>query len=711
MLFVKYGAIVYGSPSGAHRNLQMIELDQEAANTLAICFSPESAVIIGASTNPMKFGGRALKYCLERGYRGRLYPVNARNDIVQGMPAWSSVADLPESPDIAVIAVPASQVRESLIAAGKKGVKVAVIYGAQFAEAGPEGATRQEELLAIAQQHGMRLIGPNCMGVMSLTSGFIASFTTAPEHHDGHGWPDIGTLSVASQSGAVGIQMFAQLRDRGIGMANWISTGNQADIDVADAIAYFAADDATKSIAVYMEDASRGLKLVQALERARIARKPVVVLKVGTTPLGGVAAAGHTASLYVEDRVVGDLFAQYGVLRAGSINELIDLAAACNTGILPASNRVTAVSVSGGGAVMISDAAERGGLELPEHPEGATDALKEVNPFVNDRNPIDISAPSMSNMAITGGHLKWGLKQGQATMLGYISHVPMVPRTRAGIMPRLLELSGNHHDQLIALAGNFHEEDLKALVSSGIAVFDDPTSATEAVAKLVNAGKCLGRDPVKPETSRPIRLQARVVLEYAGIAMARDIAVASREDALAAQAAHGEIVLKLSARSLHHRTELGGVIAGLKTKAEVNNAYDDLVARIAANKADHPGLEIVAQKMFHGVEMLVGVRRDPYFGPMILLKSGGTMCELLDDITYRKTPVTRRDIEEMIDSVKFARMLDGWRGAPPVNRESLVDVLARLALVAAELPSLEINPLIVTTGGSVGVDLVTGGEQ
>ena len=309
----------------------------------------------------------------------------------------------------------------------------------------------------------MRMIGPNCMGVISLASGFVASFTSAPEHNDGNGWPDVGSVSVASQSGAVGIQMFAQLRDRGLGTGQLDSRPeNQADIDVADAVAFYAGDPATRSIAVYMEDASRGLKLLEALELARRARKPVVALKVGTTPQGGKTAAGHTAAMYVEDRLVDDLFTQYGVLRAHSVNELIDLVAACNAGVVPDSPNVAAVSVSGGGAVMISDAASKAGLNLVDYPADALAALNATNSFVNDRNPIDISAPSMSNMEITGGHLKWGLERGQPTMIGYISHVPLVPRTRSAIMPQLLSFRDAHPDQLIAIAANMHVEDRKA---------------------------------------------------------------------------------------------------------------------------------------------------------------------------------------------------------------------------------------------------------
>ena len=479
------------------------ELIESQYRKLRMAFEPATAAIVGASSDPKKFGGRALKFCLERQFRGTLYPVNANADEVQGVRAYRSIADLPQAPDITVIAVPAPLVLESLVAAGERGTGIAIVYGAMFAESGEEGRARQQELVAVARHHGMRLIGPNCMGVISLRSGFVASFTTAPEHHGGNGWPELGSVSVVSQSGAVGIQMFAQLRDRGLGLANWISTGNQADIDVADCIAYFAEDAATRTIAVYMEDASRGLKLMQALEKARVARKPVVILKVGTTPEGGFAAAGHTAAMYVEDRVIDNLFRQYGVLRARSVNELIDLVAACNSAVVPSSPEVAAISVSGGGAVMISDAAARHGLVLPEYDRQSLRALKETNSFVNDRNPIDISAPSMSDMAITAGHLEFGLAQPMPTMVGYISHIPLVPRTRKEIMPRLVALGQKYRHKLIAIAMNADAQDRKELVRSGIAVFDDPVVAWPGLRKT--ATDALGRSPARRRQQRQRR--------------------------------------------------------------------------------------------------------------------------------------------------------------------------------------------------------------
>lgn len=687
----------------------MLELDKSEFGKLEMCFRPQSAAIIGASTDPMKFGGRALKFCLERGYAGRLYPVNAHNEIVQGIEAYRSISDLPEAPDIAVIAVPAASVRENLIAAGEKGASIAIVYGAQFAESGAEGRVRQDELLRIAKEHDMRMIGPNCMGVISLASGFVASFTSAPEHHEGNGWPVAGDISVASQSGAVGIQIFAQLRDRGLGLANWISTGNQADIDICDAIAFYADDPATKTIAVYMEDASRGLKLVQALELARQARKPVVVLKVGTTPQGGEAATGHTASVYVEDRVVEDLFRQFGVLRAGSVNEMIDLVAACNARAIPSSPEVAAVSVSGGGAVMISDAAARNGLELPEYPVDALAGLKETNSFVNDRNPIDISAPSMSNMEITGGHLKWGLERDPQTMLGYISHVPLVPRTRDGIMSQMLTFQASHPDKLIAIAANLESEDRADLVRSGIAVFDDPTVMTEAVAKLVRTGKSFEKPSTAPlpPGEQAESLDAVVdILRETGIEVLTDAPVKSAKEAVSTLEDHKTIVLKLTAAGLKHRTELDGVRTNLSVPAAVEAAYGELAKLAEEHAGNWPDIHVTWSPHINGVEVLLAARSDPHFGPLVMLGSGGILCELLHDLKYRKPPFGEGEAHAMIREIRAERMLAGWRGAGPVNRDALAKLLVRMSKVADRLPSLEINPLFVTADRLVAADLV-----
>ena len=605
---------------------------------------------------------------------------------------------------MAVIAVPAPLVRDSLLESAEKGVKIAVIYGARFAEIGAEGQARQDEMVAIARRHGMRLVGPNCLGLVSLATGFVATFASAPDHHEGNGWPEVGSVSVASQSGGVGMQIFAQLRDRGLGLANWISTGNQADIDVADAIAYFAGDDKTATIAIYMEDASRGVKLAQALELARRARKPVVIYKVGTTPEGGAVSAGHTAAMYVEDRMLNDVFKQYGVLRASSINDLIELVAACDAGKMPGNNDVAIISCSGGAAVMMTDLAVQRGLNLIDFPDDALAELKAVNSFVNDRNPIDISAPSMSDMAVTGGHLKWGLERNAPTMIGYMSHAPFVPKTRQAIVEQLLTFGESYPDKLIALAANFFPEDRKALARSGVAVFDDPAVATEAVARLVRAGQAFAKADTWPAVSEEAG-DLPALLAAAGIETVAERAVATLEEA--GRYLHGLSVLKLKAASLAHRTEIGGVITGIATPADLQAAFANLQRQMAQYAADYPDLHITISPQLQGVEVIIGVRQDEYFGPLVMLGSGGVNCEIFNDLSYRKAPFGKEDARAMVDAMQIAPMLAGWRGAPAVNRQALERVLLALSARAPRLPGFEINPLIVTESGVVAVDLVT----
>ena len=274
-------------------------------------------------------------------------------------------------------------------------------------------------------------------------------------------------------------------------------------------------------------------------------------------------------------------------------------------------------------------------------------------------------------MAITGGHLKWGTERSQATMLGYISHVPLVPRTRGAIMPQLLSLRENHPDELVAIAGNFHAEDRKALVQSGVAVFDDPTVATEAVAKLVAAGQAFEKPVCTPSVPETKTSDVGAALEEAGVVMVSATPVATETEALAALEHHGTVVLKLAASGLEHRTELDGVHVGLQTPDAVRAAFASLSAAMTRHAEQYPDLHIRAEPMVRGVEMLVGTRSDPHFGPLVLLGSGGAHCELFDDVVYAKAPVAADEARGMIAAVRAERMLDGWRGAPAVDREAL----------------------------------------
>ena len=316
----------------------------------------------------------------------------------------------------------------------------------------------------------------------------------------------------------------------------------------------------------------------------------------------------------------------------------------------------------------------------------------------------------MSNMQITGGHLKWGAERGKSTMLGYISHVPLVPRTRRGIMPQLLTLAESRSDQLVAIAGNFHAEDRKHLVRSGVAVFDDPVAATRAVAKLVRAGRAFSFPEQDPHPAASTAVDVRRALSLAGIWLVPESTILNENDTQAALEEHGSIALKIRAPGLCHKTELGGVEIGIDCAEQARRAYARLAARAAEHAGEYPGSRITASPMVEGVEIFVGTRHDPHFGPLVMVGSGGTMCELFDDTKYAKTPISRDTAESMIASIRVAPMLDGWRGSPAVDKGALLDAVVALSGMAAELPSLEFNPLIATPAGVACVDLLIHGE-
>jgi acyl-CoA synthetase (NDP forming) len=369
---------------------------------------------------------------------------------------------------------------------------------------------------------------------------------------------------------------------------------------------------------------------------------------------------------------------------------------------------------------MISDAAAKHGLVLPPWRQETLAGLRAANPFVNARNPIDISAPSMSDMNVTAGHLEAGVDEGCPTMLGYISHVPLVPRTRASIMPRLLELPMRRPGTLVAVAMNAHPEDRKALVRAGMAVFDDPVAATEAVGRLVATGRAFERAPVDlaaPQRSNSVdAIPARDLLARAGIAMLDDVTVATAEAAVTAAAdLPGRVVLKLSAPGLWHRTELHGVRTGLGDATAVRAAFIDLAAEAETLAPRFPGIGIILQPMIEdGIEILVGVRHDPHFGLVVTAATGGTQVELWDDLTYRKAPIDAEQADGMVKSLRGAPLLDGFRGTARADRAALVAAIVHLSQLAqdadAGFRSLEINPLFVRPEGLgvVGADLVVG---
>src|SRR4051794_22235861 len=338
---------------------------------------PRSVAIIGASDEPARIGGRPIAYMKERGFAGPLWPVNPKRAMVQGLPAFASVAALPEAPDVAIIAVPAAMAIDTLDELGRKGCRAVICFTAGFAEMDESGAAAQERLTAVARQHGIRLLGPNCLGVFNDAIRFYGTFTASFEK----GWPVPGRIGVASQSGAYGTHIFAAALDRGLGMQTVITTGNEAEVALGDVLGWMAQAPEVDVICAYAEGIREREKFLAALALARANRKPIVMMKVGRSKLGGAAAQSHTASIAGDDAVTQAVLDEFGVVRARTTEEMLDIAYAAARRIYPAKNTLGVLTVSGGAGVLISDAAEQAGVPMPPMPEAAQAKLRALIPF------------------------------------------------------------------------------------------------------------------------------------------------------------------------------------------------------------------------------------------------------------------------------------------------------------------------------------------
>lgn len=702
------------------------------ANSLDAIFNPGTVAIIGASTDPMRFGGLPVHYSKIRGFAGRICPVNARADEVQGLTAFPAVRDIDGPVDCAVVSVPAASVMEALEECAEKGVRAAVIFSSGYAEIGDEGRAEQDRIAALGRDANMRIVGPNCMGAFDLHSGFIATFTSAFQHFDGEGWPDSGPVGIVSQSGAVGVHVMVQLRDRGVGMSKWLTTGNQSDVAVADGIAHLAADDNTRVIVAYMEGCPDGDALVAALKAARAAGKPVLALKVGATEAGAAAAASHTASLAGADAVFDAVFRQHNVYRAPTFPELIDVAAGCAMGAFPKGNRVGVVSMSGGVGVLMADAAADAGVDLPPMPQAVQDALTDIVPFAAPRNPVDTAAPGMVDMTIAPNFADIVAAGGEVDALAiFMSHLGHVKRREAELIEHFSALRRKHPDMPMAFAIALPPHLRKIFEADGYFLCEDPTAAIRALGALARIGQGLRRvaadDPLPAlpaSTSAPLlshstatppggsitEHEALALLGAAGLPVVEQCLAASADEAASHATALGfPVVLKIASPDIAHKSDIGGVLLNLDTADAARAGFDTLTRRGAENAPDArlDGV-IVAPMVTGGVETILGVQRDPVFGPVVMFGIGGVFVEVYRDVAFRVAPFGPAEARAMIDEVKGAALLRGARGRPPADIDALADALSLLSVYAHAqrdtIETIDINPFLALPEGGIAVD-------
>jgi acyl-CoA synthetase (NDP forming) len=683
--------------------------------TLDDLLNPRSIAIVGASDDPTRIGGRPLSHMINQRFDGGIYPVNPKRDRVQGLRAYPTLLDIDGDVDFVLVAVPAPMVAGQVRAAAAKNARTVMVFSSGFAETGDQGTAMQDEITTIARETGVRVIGPNCLGAFNAETRFYPTFTSTIDRAT----PVPGGISIASQSGAYGSHIYMASHMRGLGIRYWLTTGNEADLHVAEVIRLLAERDDVHTIMAYAESIKDGPMLAEALEIARGRRTPVIFMKVGRSEVGAEAASSHTASLAGEDAIYDAILRQHGAWRVQSTEEMLDIAYACRPRIYPTGRRLGLVTISGGAGVLMADAAADHGLDVAPMPEDAQAELKQILPFAAPRNPVDVTAQFFNDLSIVPRFTKAMLDRGgYDALIGFWTSVAGSPVLGDPLLAHLTDTMKDYRNRLFLHVMLTPEEMRERYDAAGFPSFEDPTRAIVAMAALMTFGIAFakGTAPVPDIPEFPPlpggalgEHEAKAVLAAAGLPVVGDILAGSATEAVAAARETGaSVAMKIASPDILHKTEAGGV----KLDVAVENAAATYDAIIASAHAYAPDARIdgvlVSPMVAGGVECILGARTDPVFGPVVLFGLGGVFTEVLKDVSFRRAPFGKGTALEMVEELKGVALLKGVRGQPPADLEALAQAISRLSLFAAAhgdaIDSVEMNPLRTMPDGCLALD-------
>ena len=696
----------------------------ETPMNLNTLFNPQSIAIVGATQDTRRAGGQPLHSLTHLGYAGEVYAVNPRYTEIEGRPCYASVDALPGRCDLAVIAVPATEVPNTIEACGRKGIGYAVILSAGFREIGERGAALEARLQAALKNSGVRAVGPNCIGLMNLRSRVLAGFGAAFRKNDWRGGP----VAMISQSGGFAYSIMTFCDEAGIGFDHMVSTGNESSLNTLDFIEYFLDDEQTHLIAVYMEGINNGRRLRALGRRALEIGKPIAVWKVGNTRAGSRAAVSHTANLTEDYDYYRDAFREGGFIEIREIYDLIDAARVFRARKRPRGNRVAIVTTSGGAGVLITDACEHANLTLPEMTAPTLAALKPVLPdFASTANPIDVTAAIAQKEPEFSAATQAVLDDPNVDMLFLRSYpgrdAPVWAQNFAAVA------TASAKPILISLTGTVRESSawLPTLDAAGVPWFEAPSRLVYAASVLNEFTRKCERTGVRSRETRVVakqslplnaaegldELQGKACLEAYGIATPKRLFIdAGEEGALESCELKFPVVLKVVSPDLPHKTEAGGVRISIANIIVLKQEVTTMQKRVKAYKPDVRIRGWLIEEMAQGVELIVGALNNPSFGPLVMVGMGGVYAELFKDVARRYAPFDVDAARELVLSLKAARILQGYRGKPACDIKALAEVVSRVSWLIADhadqLAEVEINPLIVGKGGAgaVAVDAV-----
>jgi acyl-CoA synthetase (NDP forming)/GNAT superfamily N-acetyltransferase len=693
------------------------EATAEAASIAAI-LRPGSIAVVGAGRHPGNVGHEVVRSLLVGDFSGTVYPVNPSARAVCGVPAFAALSSIPEQIDLAIVAVPAPAVPGVIEEAASSGVRAVTIITAGFAETGRSGAAVETELLSVARRHGMRIVGPNCLGVMNTDPEIRMCATFAPLD------PLPGRLALVSQSGAVGVVLGEQTRAAGLGLSAFVSVGNKLDVSPNDLLCFFESDDRTSVIALYLESLGNPRKF------ARIARrvgetKPIVALKAGRTSAGARGARSHTAAAATPEVTVAALLQSAGVIKVDRLEELLDVSAILLAAPLPTGRRVALVGNSGGPLILAADACEGGGLAVPEIREATQHALgKVLVPAAAVANPVDLTADGTAAMLEQALEIVLRDDAIDAVIVVFTETLTTSAAAARESVAHVARLAGK---PVVACTVGVDTP----LGPSGAAAVAEVPSPERAAAALGHVcGYAKWRRRPRPSAALPEDLsdqptiseivasklassgtggwleldQAARLLEACGVPVLPTRGATTAEEAAVVAASVGfPVVLKARSGDVVHKSEVGGVALGLDNADAVRTAYETMESRLGAQM----GGAVIQPMAPRGIEAIVGLASDPAFGPVVMVGLGGVMTDLLRDRAFTVPPLEPGAAGAMVASLRAAPLLDGYRGAPKVDRQALVAVLERIAHVAEEVPELvelDLNPILVSPTGALAVD-------
>ncbi|MGH9939779.1 MAG: GNAT family N-acetyltransferase [Blastocatellia bacterium] len=698
------------------------EAEAERAS-LAHVLTPSSVAVIGASRNPKSVGGALFQNLIRWRFAGVVYPINPSAKSVAGVRAYANIKELPEAPELVFIAVPARAVLDVARQCASAGVRALCVISAGFAETGALGKAAQDELLGICRSSGMRLVGPNCMGLVNAAGDTRMLGTFAPAA------PPAGAIAISSESGALGLTLLNQLGQFGLGVSSFASIGNRADVSGNDLLQYWEADDATDVILLYLESFGNPRRFARIARRVA-RRKPIVAVKSGRTPAGARAASSHTAALASSDRAADALFAQTGIIRVNTLMEFFSVARLLASQPIPAGNRIGILTNAGGPAILAVDAAEAAGLKVTTLSEATKEKLRQaLHESAALNNPVDMIAnggPEQYRACLEALYDEPGL---DAILVIFI---PPLVTPSAEVARVISEVVSARSHQLRPIAAVFLDPQARlSVINAGehvVPVYDFPEGAIAAISAAARYGSWRAKpaghiiqipinreaiDQVMANNQAGLRAKwlsqtdAATLLGAAGIELTPSSIAHSAEEAAAAAAAFNRpVAMKIIEPAVLHKSDVGGVLLNIPA-AEAANGYNRLATQLAAH-----GIRLAAATVSPmaktGVEVLAGVTNDPVFGPLVAFGSGGVMVELFDDVVFRVLPLTDRDVSEMIEETRVSRLLKGYRGSPPADvaaLERLLLALGALAEAAPRIAEIDLNPVIVHPNGE-GISLI-----